>query len=163
MLSKQKYLSVLLFLGIIACTTTQSQSSSQSTQVSSISTEVLNPEPIKIKLESLPEPFTTQSAHQPPRILPIPSPRVFNTESEKAVVNDGACIPNFLINERDGLGDDLVPDYFTRVKAGGFNGWPYSYLSTQLLDPRHLKKGKSTNPQLVSQTITPDALFQSHD
>ena len=66
------------------------------------------------------------------------------------------------VNERDRLGDDLVPDYFTSVIEGGFYGWPYSYLSAQLLDPRHLKNGKSTNPQLVSQTITPDVLFQSH-
>ena len=66
------------------------------------------------------------------------------------------------VNERDRLGDDLVPDYFTSVREGGFYGWPYSYLSPQLLDPRHLKDGKSINPQLVSQTITPDVLFQSH-
>lgn len=66
------------------------------------------------------------------------------------------------VNERDGLGDDLVPDYLTQVRQGGFYGWPYSYLSPQNLDPRHLQQGQSTNPQLVSQTITPDVLFQAH-
>ncbi len=66
------------------------------------------------------------------------------------------------VNERDGLGDDLVPDYFTSVKKDGFYGWPYSYLSPNLLDPRHTKQNQSTNPQLVSKTITPDVLIQSH-
>ena len=66
------------------------------------------------------------------------------------------------VNERDGLGDDLVPDYFTHVRKGGFYGWPYSYLSPRFLDPRHIKQNKSTNPELVSRTLTPDVLFQSH-
>jgi glucose/arabinose dehydrogenase len=66
------------------------------------------------------------------------------------------------VNERDGLGDDLVPDFFTQVRQGGFYGWPYSYLSSKMLDPRHVKQDKSTNSQLVSQTITPDVLFQAH-
>ncbi len=66
------------------------------------------------------------------------------------------------VNERDGLGDDLVPDYFTKVRQGGFYGWPYSYLSPENLDPRHIQRGNSTNPQLVRQTITPDVLFQAH-
>jgi glucose/arabinose dehydrogenase len=66
------------------------------------------------------------------------------------------------INERDQLGDDLVPDYFTEVKQGGFYGWPYAYLSPDLLDPRHLEGNKSTRPDLVAKTITPDVLFQAH-
>jgi glucose/arabinose dehydrogenase len=66
------------------------------------------------------------------------------------------------VNERDGLGDDLVPDYFTSVRKNGFYGWPYSYLSSNLLDPHHQKDGQSINPELVSQTITPDVLIQSH-
>lgn len=66
------------------------------------------------------------------------------------------------VNERDGLGDDLVPDYFTRIQAGEFFGWPYAYLSPQNLDPRQLVKGKSKRPDLVSQTKTPDVLFQAH-
>ncbi|MFZ1701098.1 MAG: sorbosone dehydrogenase family protein [Pyrinomonadaceae bacterium] len=61
------------------------------------------------------------------------------------------------VNERDGLGDDLVPDYATSVKEGGFYGWPYSYLG-QNEDPR--RKGES--PELVKKAIVPDVLFTSH-
>ncbi|WP_013320596.1 PQQ-dependent sugar dehydrogenase [Gloeothece verrucosa] len=63
------------------------------------------------------------------------------------------------VNERDGLGDDLVPDYLTRLEKGQFYGWPYTYLAPQLLDPRHQK---SVNPQLAAKTSTPDVLFQAH-
>ncbi|MGI0482280.1 PQQ-dependent sugar dehydrogenase [Geminocystis sp. CENA526] len=66
------------------------------------------------------------------------------------------------VNERDGLGDDLVPDYFTSVIEGGFYGWPYSYLSPNLLDPNHVVNGKSIEPELVSKTIIPDVLIESH-
>ncbi len=66
------------------------------------------------------------------------------------------------VNERDGLGDDLVPDYFTRVQKGEFFGWPYAYLSPQNLDPRQLVNGRSKRPELVGQTKTPDVLFQAH-
>ncbi|MEL6494420.1 MAG: sorbosone dehydrogenase family protein [Cyanobacteria bacterium J06623_7] len=66
------------------------------------------------------------------------------------------------VNERDLLGDNLVPDYFTKVKQGGFYGWPYAYLAPDLLDPRRLEGGKSEQPQLAAQTITPDVLFQAH-
>lgn len=61
------------------------------------------------------------------------------------------------VNERDGLGDDLVPDYATSVKEGGFYGWPYSYLG-QNEDPR--RKGES--PEHVKKAIVPDVLFTSH-
>ncbi len=61
------------------------------------------------------------------------------------------------VNERDGLGDDLVPDYATSVKEGGFYGWPYSYIG-QNEDPR--RKGES--PELVKKSIVPDVLFTSH-
>ncbi len=61
------------------------------------------------------------------------------------------------VNERDGLGDDLVPDYATSVKEGGFYGWPYSYLG-QNEDPRR----KGENPELVKKAIVPDVLFTSH-
>lgn len=326
---KREYLLILLCCGIIGCTTTttQSQPKLTSVAVSSISTKVLNPEAIEIKLESLPQPYASESASKRPQILPIPSSRTFNvpvgfqvnvyaeglnnprwlaltpdghvlvTETKdnritllKDTDNDGtadqssifadqnnglnipfgmaftknyfflgnhdevrrynytlgdsqltnkgikiASLPgggynqhwtrnvvasptedklyvsigsrsnadieelprasiqtmNFdgknqqtfafglrnpvgldfhpvtkelytTVNERDRLGDDLVPDYFTSLREGGFYGWPYSYLSPQLLDPRHLQNGKSTNPQLVSQTITPDVLFQAH-
>ncbi|HEY6096819.1 MAG TPA: sorbosone dehydrogenase family protein, partial [Candidatus Deferrimicrobium sp.] len=61
------------------------------------------------------------------------------------------------VNERDGLGDDLVPDYITRVKEGGFYGWPWFYMGpTQ--DPRH----PGAHPELRSRVLTPDVLLQSH-
>lgn len=66
------------------------------------------------------------------------------------------------VNERDGLGDDLVPDYFTRVQPGGFYGWPYAYLTPNRLDPRHVVNGRSKRPDLATQTQTPDVLFQAH-
>lgn len=66
------------------------------------------------------------------------------------------------VNERDGLGDDLVPDYLTSVQQGKFYGWPYTYLAPNLLDPRHVVNGKSKRPDLAAQTQTPDVLFQSH-
>lgn len=61
------------------------------------------------------------------------------------------------VNERDGIGDDLVPDYATSVKDGGFYGWPYSYIGRNE-DPRR----KGENPELVKKAIVPDVLFQSH-
>jgi glucose/arabinose dehydrogenase len=66
------------------------------------------------------------------------------------------------VNERDGLGDDLVPDYLTRIQSGEFYGWPYTYLKPNLLDPRHLRDDRSKRPELASQTRTPDVLFQAH-
>lgn len=66
------------------------------------------------------------------------------------------------VNERDGLGDDLVPDYLTRVQQGDFYGWPYAYLAPNRLDPRQLRNGKSKRPDLVAKTKTPDVLFQAH-
>lgn len=60
-------------------------------------------------------------------------------------------------HERDGLGDDLVPDYMTRVTQGGFYGWPYAYIGPHE-DPRH--KGEA--PQLVEKTLYPDVLLGSH-
>ncbi|MGK7927074.1 MAG: sorbosone dehydrogenase family protein [Spirulina sp.] len=66
------------------------------------------------------------------------------------------------VNERDGMGDNLVPDYLTRIREGEFYGWPYTYLSSQLLDPRQLQNGRSKNSELAAKTLTPDVLFQSH-
>jgi len=60
-------------------------------------------------------------------------------------------------NERDGLGDDLVPDYITHVQDGGFYGWPWYYMGG-LHDPRH--KGK--HPELKDKVITPDVILQPH-
>lgn len=61
------------------------------------------------------------------------------------------------VNERDGLGDDLVPDYVTSVKEGGFYGWPYSYIG-QNVDPRRQNEGAD----LVKRSIVPDVLLTSH-
>lgn len=66
------------------------------------------------------------------------------------------------VNERDGLGDDLVPDYLTRIRQGEFYGWPYAYLKPNLLDPRHVRNGKSDRPDLAAKTLTPNVLFQAH-
>jgi glucose/arabinose dehydrogenase len=62
-----------------------------------------------------------------------------------------------VVNERDELGDDLVPDYLTSVKEGGFYGWPYSYFG-QHLDPRVPEK----RPDLVAKAIVPDVPLGSH-
>lgn len=61
------------------------------------------------------------------------------------------------VNERDELGDDLVPDYITRVKDGGFYGWPWFYLGTNE-DPKH--RGK--HPELRDKVIVPEVLIQAH-
>jgi glucose/arabinose dehydrogenase len=60
-------------------------------------------------------------------------------------------------NERDGLGDDLVPDYITRVKDGGFYGWPWYYIGGHQ-DPRHAGE----HPELLDKVLLPDILLQSH-
>lgn len=62
-----------------------------------------------------------------------------------------------VVNERDGLGDHLVPDYFTSVQDGGFYGWPYSYIGAHP-QPGFAKR----RPDLVRRAIVPDVLFQSH-
>jgi len=66
------------------------------------------------------------------------------------------------VNERDGIGDDLVPDYFTRIQQGEFYGWPYAYLTPSNLDPRQKTNDQSKRPDLVALTKTPDVLFQAH-
>ncbi|PSB32361.1 PQQ-dependent sugar dehydrogenase [Chlorogloea sp. CCALA 695] len=66
------------------------------------------------------------------------------------------------VNERDALGDDLVPDYFTRLQQGQFYGWPYAYLAPNNLDPRQVVNGVSKRPNLARSTKTPDVLFQAH-
>jgi glucose/arabinose dehydrogenase len=60
-------------------------------------------------------------------------------------------------NERDMLGDDLVPDYITRVKAGGFYGWPWYYMGN-VEDPRLAGQ----RPDLKGKVITPDVILQAH-
>lgn len=61
------------------------------------------------------------------------------------------------VNERDLLGDDLVPDYITGVKEGGFYGWPFAYFGANE-DPRL----KGQRPDLVRKTIVPDVPLGSH-
>lgn len=63
------------------------------------------------------------------------------------------------VNERDGLGDDLVPDYITSVKDGGFYGWPYSYYG-QHPDPRF--KDSEQRMDLVNKALVPDVPLRSH-
>lgn len=62
------------------------------------------------------------------------------------------------VNERDGLGDNLVPDYITHVEEGGFYGWPWWYIGSHQ-DPRH--QGK--HPELRDKVIVPDVLLQPHN
>jgi glucose/arabinose dehydrogenase len=60
--------------------------------------------------------------------------------------------------ERDGLGDDLPPDYFTHVQQGGFYGWPWAYFGAHP-EPRH----NGQHPELVQKTITPDIALPAHN
>lgn len=62
-----------------------------------------------------------------------------------------------VVNERDELGSDLVPDYMTSVKEGAFYGWPYSYYG-QHVD----KRVKPQNPELVKQALKPDYALGNH-
>jgi glucose/arabinose dehydrogenase len=61
------------------------------------------------------------------------------------------------VNERDRLGNDLVPDYVTHVVEGGFYGWPYYYIGAHP-DPAHVGK----HPELADKVIVPDVLIDSH-
>ena len=61
------------------------------------------------------------------------------------------------VNERDNLGDDLVPDYATSLKDGGFYWWPYSYIG-QNPDPRYA----GAFPALVKRALVPDVLIPAH-
>lgn len=62
-----------------------------------------------------------------------------------------------VVNERDELGNDLVPDYLTRVRQGAFYGWPYSYYG-QAVDPRV----EPQRPDLVAMAVPPDYALGSH-
>lgn len=62
------------------------------------------------------------------------------------------------VNERDSLGDDLVPDYITHIQDGGFYGWPYFYIGGNP-DPRL----KGSHPELKDRVIVPDVLIQPHN
>jgi glucose/arabinose dehydrogenase len=61
------------------------------------------------------------------------------------------------VNERDNYGDDLVPDFITSVRDGGFYGWPYSYIG-QNYDPLYT----DGQPELVKRAIVPDVLIPAH-
>lgn len=61
------------------------------------------------------------------------------------------------VNERDGLGDNLPPDYVTRVQPGAFYGWPWYYIGAHP-DPRHSGK----HPDLAGEVALPDVLIQPH-
>jgi glucose/arabinose dehydrogenase len=61
------------------------------------------------------------------------------------------------VNERDGLGDNLPPDYVTRVREGGFYGWPWYYIGPNQ-DPRH----RGARPELAREVQVPDVLLQPH-
>ena len=60
-------------------------------------------------------------------------------------------------NERDGMGDNLVPDYVTRVREGAFYGWPWFYIGSNE-DPRHAGE----RPDLKGKVTVPDVLIQAH-
>ena len=60
-------------------------------------------------------------------------------------------------NERDGMGDNLVPDYVTRVREGAFYGWPWFYIGSNE-DPRHI----ALRPDLKGKVTVPDVLIQAH-
>jgi glucose/arabinose dehydrogenase len=62
------------------------------------------------------------------------------------------------VNERDGLGDNLVPDYITHVEDGGFYGWPWWYIGAHQ-DPRHAGKRRD----LMGKVLVPDVLLQPHN
>ncbi len=62
------------------------------------------------------------------------------------------------VNERDGLGNDLVPDYITHVQEGGFYGWPWFYMGGHQ-DPRL----PGAHPELKDKVITPDVILQPHN
>jgi glucose/arabinose dehydrogenase len=61
------------------------------------------------------------------------------------------------VQERDDLGDDLVPDYFTHIQQGGFYGWPYAYIG-----PNEDPTNKGLAPDLVKKALVPDVLLGAH-
>ena len=61
------------------------------------------------------------------------------------------------VQERDGLGDDLVPDYLVQVQQGGFYGWPDAYIGPHK-EPRH----EETNQEMVDKTLYPDVILGAH-
>ena len=72
-------------------------------------------------------------------------------------IEPGTGAPWCAVNERDGLGDNLPPDYVTHVAEGAFYGWPWYYLGDHQ-DPRH----KGERADLAKSITTPDVLIQAH-
>ena len=86
--------------------------------------------------------------------------RIFATGIRNCVglaIQPGTGTPWCSTNERDGLGDDLVPDYVTRVKEGAFYGWPWFYIGSHE-DPRY----GNARPDLKDKITVPDVLLQAH-
>lgn len=86
--------------------------------------------------------------------------RVFATGLRNCIglaVDARSGAPWCTVNERDGLGDDLPPDYVTRVRQGAFYGWPWFYLGGHE-DPRH----RGERPDLAGEVALPDVLIQAH-
>jgi len=86
--------------------------------------------------------------------------RIFATGIRNCVglaIQPGTNTPWCSTNERDGLGDDLVPDYVTRVKEGAFYGWPWFYIGDHQ-DPRY----GNARPDLKDKITVPDVLLQAH-
>ncbi|RYY58565.1 MAG: sorbosone dehydrogenase family protein [Chitinophagaceae bacterium] len=87
--------------------------------------------------------------------------RIYASGLRNPVGMDWAPGSNILwtaVNERDELGDDLVPDYMTSVKEGGFYGWPYAYFGNHP-DPR---MKDDPHPEMVSKAIVPDVPLGPH-
>jgi glucose/arabinose dehydrogenase len=74
-----------------------------------------------------------------------------------AFVTGGAPVLWTAVNERDELGSDLVPDYMTSVRDGGFYGWPYSYYGQHVDD-----RVQPPRPDLVARAIAPDYALGAH-
>jgi glucose/arabinose dehydrogenase len=72
-------------------------------------------------------------------------------------IQPGSGTPWCSTNERDGRGDNLVPDYVTRVREGAFYGWPWYYIGANE-DPAHA----GARPDLKDKVTTPDVLLQAH-
>jgi glucose/arabinose dehydrogenase len=88
------------------------------------------------------------------------NPRIFATGIRNCVglaIQPGTNTPWCSTNERDGLGDDLVPDYVTRVKENAFYGWPWFYIGGNE-DPRLA----GARPDLKDKITVPDVLLQAH-
>jgi glucose/arabinose dehydrogenase len=110
------------------------------------------------------DPDTTPSERQRANILAIDpdgrNPRVYASgirNPSGLAVDPATGLLWCSVNERDGLGDDLVPDYITSVREGGFYGWPWWYIGAHQ-DPRLAGK----HPELRDRVIVPDVLLQPH-